>query len=202
MKLALTLLAFLCVASYSSNAQDTLLPTLRKMDLNLYMNVVTQAETNYSKDNKEEHIRVGAVSGLFAIYPLDYKRNQFGLAFGFESVVIHLMDTLSITENRIPLLAVVKFNFLADNAIYMKAQLGTAITLESTYNITNKPVVINDRTEIGVPILANIGFGATLPINQIGIGLEVGYSFKQLGYKQENRYESGAVFLGVLASFP
>jgi hypothetical protein len=114
-----------------------------------------------------------------------------------------LLDTLSITENRVPLLAIAKFNLVPSNGLFLKAQLGTALTLESMYTLSyNNTDSINERTDIGAPILANIGVGIVLPIQKVKVGVEFGYAYKQLGYKKENRYNNGAVFMGVLVSLP
>lgn len=171
---------------------------LRKIDLNVSFNMI--GKTNFSK-NDVNKLRVGASSGQFTIYPLDYKNCQFGLGFGYESIRIKLSDTLSISENRIPLMAVAKFSFTDLNALYIKTQLGSAVTLKSEFDSDGGAAVINDRTDIGTPVLANISFGAVLPINPVNIGLELGYAYKQAGYKHENRYNKGAVFLSVIGSF-
>lgn len=189
--LILVFLSF-SIASIGQNSDISLPP---KIDLNLNFNITS--ESIYLGDTKDEE-RISSTSGLFTIYPIAYKRIQFGLGFGFESLKVDK----SISEKRVPLLAVTKFNFTSENAFFIKAQLGTAATLESKNYVSIDSDEPNSREDIGAPILANIGVGFTLPIGFSKIGFEMGYAFKQFGYKKENRYNNGAVFMGVLVSLP
>ncbi len=190
--------AIFCVFSFVAFGQtDQESIPLRKIDLNISFNMVGQ--TNYSKEDAKD--RMASMTGLFAIYPLSYRKIQFGVGFGIESIRIGLSDTLDLEEDRVPLLAVTKFNFTSTNSLYLKTQLGTAVTLKSEYSRNGNSPNTNDRTDIGTPVLANISFGAVLPIEPVSIGLELGYAYKQTGYKHENRYNKGAVFLSVIGSF-
>ena len=171
---------------------------LRKIDLNLSFNMV--GKTNYSKEDPAED-RVAATSGQFTIYPLAYKKCQFGLGFGIESIKIGVGDTADFKEDRVPLMAVSKFNFTSANSIFIKTQLGTAVTFKSEYSRYGNAATANDRTDIGAPVLASISFGAVMPLDPFTVGLELGYAYKQTGYKYENRYNKGAVFLSVIGSF-
>ena len=193
------LFAIFCVFSFVALGQsDEENVPLRKIDLNLSFNMI--GKTNYSKEDAKEE-RIGATSVQFTIYPLDYKKIQFGLGFGLEFINIRLLDTMDIAEDRIPLMVVSKFNFISSNTLYLKTQLGTAVTLKSEYVKEGASSIINDRTEIGTPVLASISLGAVMPIEPVTIGLELGYAYKQTGYKHENRYNKGAVFLSVIGSF-
>jgi hypothetical protein len=166
-----------------------------KIDLNLNFNIAS--EFIYPENQKDE-VRVSSTASLLSIYPLAYKKMQFGLGFGFETANVNGL----IKENRVPLMAVTKVNFFPENSFFIKAQLGTAATLESKSYLSGNSSQINSREDIGAPIIANLGLGFTIPLGYSKLGFEIGYASKQFGYKKEYRYNNGAVFFGFLVSLP
>lgn len=178
-------------------AQDTNKTDFRKIDLNVNFNIV--GKINYKEGNYSEP---KAVQAILTFYPLQFRNTQMGFSLGYEKMEVRSSDSVTIKENRIPILATAKINLSKQQAVYLRTQLGTALILSSESKIDTQNSVQNYRNDIGAPIIFNLGLGVNLPFNRVGVGIELGYSYKQLGYKLENNYKQGALYLGLSISFP
>ena len=199
MKKPFLILLLLLVSVLDLSAQTDEEYNFRKIDISVNFNLT--GKTNYSKPSHDGNT-LKSTQSLFVIYPLQHRRIQFGLAAGYENVQTAYIDSFAIHEGRIPLLVATKFNITKGQELYFKAQFGTALTTKSELEIEGGGSLTNSRNDIGAPIIANLGIGINLPLNDIGVGFEFGYSYKQLGYKLENNYPNGAIFLGIMVSFP
>lgn len=184
MKTPLLFLILLLVFVLDASAQSDSL--LRKIAVNI--------NVNYSQSNV-------SVQPLIAIYPMTYRRFQLGLSTGFDQMKYSRSDTFSIDEKRIPLLASLRYNITQWQELYFKGQLGTAVTLSSEI-IRNGDVFDSNRDDIGAPILASFGFGFNIPVRDLGIGVEFGYSFRQTSNKIITNYDPKGFYFGAVFLLP
>ena len=171
--------------------------SFRKIDVSVGLSDLVHSNLNSTTQNG-----VRSTFGTLTFYPLQYKKTQFGITIGFERVVLKVTDSTTLTENRIPLLLTTKWNIYGDQAFYIKMQLGTALTTKSLVSKEGDTEYNNLRSDIGAPILANMGMGVNLPFNKIGVGVEFGYAYKQISYKSFSEYNPGAVYLSLVVSLP
>ena len=186
-------LSFLVLETY---AQDSTQIQFRKIDLNVNFNV--NGKTNFSEGSYDGP---KSVQAILTFYPLQFRKTQMGFSLGIEKIEVRSSDSLTTTETRIPILATAKINLSKQQAVYLRTQIGTALTTSSFLTI-DEIREYNYRDDIGAPIIMNIGLGINLPFYQVGVGVEMGFSYKQLSYKRINDYQSGAFYLGLSISFP
>lgn len=166
-------------------------------------NVFGNPETNFSK-NRNKLATSGGYQLKYIIYPLAHRNTRFGLGFGFERLNTSNIDTFSLHENRIPLLASVKFSSKNNELFFAKLELGTAVVFDSEKHYDNGDKGVNHRSDIGAPILISGSVGMTLihRPDKYNIGLELGYAYKQYGYKHILEYNANAVVFGIFAALP
>ena len=179
-----------------THAQDSNKTEFRKIDLNVNLNVL--AKTNYSDGNYDGP---KAVQAILTFYPLQFRKTQMGFSLGYEKLETRSRDSVTTIESRIPILATAKINLSKHQAVYLRTQIGTALTTSSR-STKDETTVNNYREDIGTPIILNLGLGINLPFYAVGVGVEMGYSYKQLSYKRVNDYKKGAFYLGLSISFP
>jgi len=182
-----------------SQAQNEVAP-LKKVEWSV--NVFGNPETNFSKNTK--YATNSGYQLKYIIYPMSHKNTRFGLGFGFERLNTSMIDTFSIHENRIPLLASVKFSSRENELFYAKLELGSAVVFDSEKHLNNGNKETNHRSDVGAPILISGSIGMTLihRPDKYNIGIELGYAYKQYGYKQVTEYNANAVVFGIFAALP
>jgi len=195
MKTQYLLLFMFLVFVLEATAQND--STYRKIDVKIGASALVK--TNYTEGSENG---IKSTFGTFTFYPIQYKKTQLGFTVGFERIELAITDSITLIENRIPLLLTAKWNIYGHQSFYIKMQLGTALTTKSYVTEEGKDGYNNLRTNIGAPILANMGIGISLPFNKIGVGVEFGYSYRQISYKSIREYNPGAIYLSLVVSLP
>lgn len=160
----------------------------------LLRKIAVNINVNYSQSN-------ASFQPLIAIYPMTYQRFQLGFSTGFDQMKYSRSDTFSIQEKRIPLLASLRYNITRWQELYFKGQLGTAVTMSSKIT-RNGNTFDSNRDDIGAPVLASFGFGFNMPVRDLGIGVEFGYSFRQTSNKTITNYDPKGFYFGAVFLFP
>lgn len=189
----------LFLSSTILNAQNETVP-LKKVEWSAH--VFGNPETNFSKDRK--YATSSGYQLKYIIYPLAHRNTRFGLGFGYERLNTSNIDSFSIHENRIPLLASVKFSSRDNELFFAKLELGTAVVFASEKHYENGDKGVNHRSDIGAPILISGSVGMTLihRPDKYNIGIELGYAYKQYGYKHILEYNANAIVFGIFAALP
>ena len=174
--------------------------TLRKMDVSL-----TYSFNSYSNLSSPNGVVYSSFQVLNTVYPFAYKSSQFGIGFGYEYVgskdyTFKKDSTLRFSEDRIPLLLSYKLGFSKTIFKYFKYQFGTALILSSNTQVKDGEQFKNLRKQIGLPILFQMAIGIQMyDSEKLGVGLELGYSYKQLGFKNVPEFNPNSISFGLVA---
>lgn len=147
-------------------------------------------------------VKYFSIQALYTIYAFRYKRTQFGISTGYEKLMTgefrkNSDTTYEFREDRVPVLAAVKMRFRKTPIRYFKAQIGTALTLNSTTRIKSVASFRNDRETIGKPIIIQLSLGIEMyETEKLNLGVEIGYGYKQLSYMHENAMNPNSIFVG------
>jgi hypothetical protein len=170
----------------------------KKVELDF--NVFTNPKSNLTKSG---YARNSGYQLKYILYPLSHRNTQFGFGFGYERLNTSKVDSFSLHEKWIPIIGVVKFSSKNDQLFFVKFEMGSALVLNSEKRLDDGTSRSNSRPDIGVPILISGSLGITFVQRpRYNIGLELGYSYKQYGYKNVVEYNSNAIVLGIFAALP
>ena len=172
--------------------------TFKKIDFS-----VNIFENFMNKETMPDGATYSAQQALIATYPFQYRSIQYGFAFGYESLRTQEIDSLTYHERRIPILISNKFYLGNSIPVYFETQFGTALTMKSVSINEAQEEFNNSRDNIGLPVIVNGGIGfEIISEHDMSIGLEIGFAYKQLGYKNVSKYDSKAFYLGLFLSIP
>ncbi len=189
------IIAFLFSYSEIQAQADSTFKTI-DISINIFENFM-------NKESVPDGATYSAQQIMVSTYPFQHRSIQYGFAFGYENIRLQEIDSITFHEKRIPILMSNKFYLSKDVPVYFETQFGTALTMKSVSVIEDQEDLNNSRDDIGLPVIVNGGLGVEfISEHDLSVGLEIGFAYKQLGYKKESRYDSKAFYLGIFIGLP